>query len=235
MAEICPSQLVLCPACGCLLGQDNILLKSLYVQELNVWLSPSREYLLSCLCTSFQSVSSCACASPWWHNQPQQEEKPPLPGAPFWTCLICRTASAGVEVPECGFISPGTVCCCSAEVEPWGSAVPRQPMEGFGHRAHWPQAEPYPPLCLGGNDFADLLHCPEWLPAYLCLKSVLNHNKWREGMILHNLLQTSISRQISSSRGWLLNWKSLIKQHVGLSIPYGDQYCSGQKENSYLC
>lgn len=38
-------------------------------------------------------------------------------------------------------------------------------------------------------------------------------------MNLHDLLQTSTSRQISSSRGWLPNGKSLIKQRVGLS-PY---------------
>lgn len=44
MAEICPSQLALCPACGCPVGQHNILFKSLYVQVLNQWLSPCIYY-----------------------------------------------------------------------------------------------------------------------------------------------------------------------------------------------
>lgn len=100
LAQICPSQLALCPACGCLVGQQSILFKSLHVQVWNLWLSPCKGYLLPRLCTSLQSVASCPHASLWESNQPQSGGRypPPPPGPPLRSCLLCTVAHTRVEV-----------------------------------------------------------------------------------------------------------------------------------------
>lgn len=157
MAETCP-QLSLCWAFACLVGQDNIFLKSLCVQEFNVWLSPRREYLLSCLCTSF-CVLLCLCQSLMTPSATIRGKDS------LFQELLSGPASpvgllpAGMEALDCGFISLGTVCSFSAEAEQfWGSDLSQKTAEGFGHRAHWPQVGHFPPVCLYS---ADLFHSPE--------------------------------------------------------------------------
>lgn len=169
MAETCP-QLSLCWAFACLVGQDNIFLKSLCVQEFNVWLSPRREYLLSCLCTSF-CVLLCLCQSLMTPSATIRGKDS------LFQELLSGPASpvgllpAGMEALDCGFISLGTVCSFSAEAEQfWGSDLSQK-----NSRRVWAQSS----LATGGT-FPTRMPVFCWLVpfsrVYLCCKSVINHN-----------------------------------------------------------
>lgn len=144
MAETCPSQLSLCWACGCPMGWDNILLKLLYVQELNVWLSPRREYLLSCLCTSFQSpVSVPVCDDTISHNQGEDSlfqellSRPASPlGVPMqgWRLQAVVLSSWGLCAVAVLRLSHGALLC------------PKKQQKGLGTQLtshEWDLTHPY--------------------------------------------------------------------------------------------
>lgn len=108
----------------------------------------------------------------------------------------------GWRLRAVGFVwlSPGTVCCWSAEVGPMGPCwVPAISRRGWA-QSPLPRVEAYPPPCLRCHDFADLFHCPGWLPA-LPMPQV-SPKSWlvKGGHEWWDLLQILPSRQISGSR-----------------------------------
>lgn len=168
MAETCP-QLSLCWAFACLVGQDNIFLKSLCVQEFNVWLSPRREYLLSCLCTSF-CVLLCLCQSlmtPSATIRGKDSLFQELLSGP----ASCRTASCRDGGSGLWLYLPGD--CVFFQC--WGWAVLRVWSVPKNSRRVWAQSS----LATGGT-FPTRMPVFCWLVpfsrVYLCCKSVINHN-----------------------------------------------------------
>lgn len=145
MAETCP-QLSLCWAFACLVGQDNIFLKSLCVQEFNVWLSPRREYLLSCLCTSF-CVLLCLCQSLMTPSATIRGKdslfQELLSGPASCRTASCRDGGSGLWLyfpGDCVFFQ----CWGWAVLRVW--SVPKKQQKGLGteltgHR--WDISHPY--------------------------------------------------------------------------------------------